>query len=203
MNPKPEVEVRKKKGLKQSSKEKKTKQNKTQLIGCLIVLGLITKMHAKTESEVTSLGPIYYVQSPSKDSHDGEKNTMSFQSTPVISPTASPLHSHSSVGRHSRESSSTRFSESRKISQNDAVRGDHRKGQKPWKDCAVIEEEGFVDVEKREKGIPRRCYFPLFVLGFFLFFTVFSLILWGASKSMKPKINLKVCFHFAKDVNFL
>ncbi|KAK2660277.1 hypothetical protein Ddye_006810 [Dipteronia dyeriana] len=163
-------------------------------------------MHAKTDSEVTSLAPssptrsprrpVYYVQSPSRDSHDGEKTTTSFHSTPVISPMGSPPHSHSSVGRHSRESSSSRFSGSlkpgsRKISPNDASRGGQSKGQKPWKECDVIEEEGLLDDEERRKGIPRRCYFLAFVLGFFVLFSLFSLILWGASKPQKPKITMK------------
>ncbi|KAK3231359.1 hypothetical protein Dsin_003240 [Dipteronia sinensis] len=163
-------------------------------------------MHAKTDSEVTSLAPssptrsprrpVYYVQSPSRDSHDGEKTTTSFHSTPVISPMGSPPHSHSSVGRHSRESSSSRFSGSlkpgsRKISPNDASRGGQSKGQKPWKECDVIEEEGLLDDEERRKGIPRRCYFLAFVIGFFVLFSLFSLILWGASKPQKPKITMK------------
>lgn len=164
-------------------------------------------MHAKTDSEVTSLATsspprspgrrqVYYVQSPSRDSHDGEKTTTSFHSTPVLSPVGSPPHSHSSVGRHSRESSSSRFSGSlkpgsRKISPNDASRGGPRKGQKSWTECAVIEEEGLLEAEEREKGLPRRCYILAFVLGFFVLFSLFSLILWGASKPMKPKISVK------------
>ncbi|XVE70102.1 hypothetical protein DITRI_Ditri10aG0044500 [Diplodiscus trichospermus] len=162
-------------------------------------------MHAKTDSEVTSLAlssptrsprrPVYYVQSPSRDSHDGEKTTTSFHSTPVLSPMGSPPHSHSSVGRHSRESSSSRFSGSlkpgsRKISPNDASRGAHRKGHKQWKECDVIEEEGLLEDEEREKGFPRRCYFLAFVLGFFILFSMFSLILWGASRPQKPKITM-------------
>nr|GME09777.1 Late embryogenesis abundant protein, LEA-14 [Ipomoea batatas] len=69
--------------------------------------------HTKTDSEVTSLAPsspnraVYYVQSPSRDSHDGEKTTNSFHSTPILSPMGSP-------GRASRDSSSTRFSGSLK-----------------------------------------------------------------------------------------
>uniref|UniRef100_A0A6M2EP60 Uncharacterized protein n=1 Tax=Populus davidiana TaxID=266767 RepID=A0A6M2EP60_9ROSI len=163
-------------------------------------------MHAKTDSEVTSLAPssptrsprrpVYYVQSPSRDSHDGEKTTTSFHSTPVLSPMGSPPHSHSSVGRHSRESSSSRFSGSlkpgsRKISPNDASRGGQGKGQKQWKECDVIEEEGLLEDEERRKGFPRRCYFLAFVLGFFILFSLFSLILWGASKPQKPKITMK------------
>ncbi|XP_044474773.1 uncharacterized protein LOC123202744 [Mangifera indica] len=163
-------------------------------------------MHAKTDSEVTSSAPssptrsprrpVYYVQSPSRDSHDGEKTTTSFHSTPVLSPAGSPPHSHSSVGRHSRESSSSRFSGSlkpgsRKISPSDGSRGGQRKGQKQWKECDVIEEEGLLEDEEREKGLPRRCYFLAFVLGFFVLFSFFSLILWGASKPQKPKITMK------------
>ncbi|CAI0558103.1 unnamed protein product [Linum tenue] len=165
-------------------------------------------MHAKTDSEVTSLAPssptrsprrpAYFVQSPSRDSHDGEKTTTSFHSTPVLSPVASPPHSHSSVGHHSRESSSTRFSGSlkpgsRKISPNDASRGGgHRKGnQKQWKEVDVIEEEGLLEDEERRRGIPRRCYVLAFVLGFFVLFSFFSLILWGASRPQKPKITMK------------
>ncbi|XVF36296.1 hypothetical protein REPUB_Repub19eG0046000 [Reevesia pubescens] len=164
-------------------------------------------MHAKTDSEVTSLAPssptrsprrpAYYVQSPSRDSHDGEKTTTSLHSTPVLSPMGSPPHSHSSVGRHSRESSSSRFSGSlkpgsRKISPNDgSSRGAHRKGHKQWKECDVIEEEGLLEDEEREKGLPRRCYFLVFVLGFFILFSMFSLILWGASRPQKPKITMK------------
>ncbi|OWM70866.1 uncharacterized protein LOC116214826 [Punica granatum] len=166
-------------------------------------------MHAKTDSEVTSLAPssptrsprrpVYYVQSPSRDSHDGEKTATSFHSTPALSPTASPPHSHSSVGRHSRQSSSSRFSGSlkpgsRKITPNDGSRGGRKGsggGDKQWKECAIIEEEGLLEDEGREKGLPRRCYVLAFVLGFFVLFSFFSLILWGAAKPQKPKITMK------------
>ncbi|MBA0777103.1 hypothetical protein Gotri_005163 [Gossypium trilobum] len=170
-------------------------------------------MHAKTDSEVTSLAPssptrsprrpVYYVQSPSRDSHDGEKTTTtSFHSTPILSPTGSPPHSHSSVGRHSRESSSSRFSGSlkpgsRKVSPNDgSSKSGHGKGSssshhKQWKDCDVIEEEGLLESEEREKSLPRRCYLLAFVVGFFVLFSMFSLILWGASRPQKPKITMK------------
>ncbi|KAI6688107.1 hypothetical protein NL676_024935 [Syzygium grande] len=163
-------------------------------------------MHAKTDSEVTSIAPssptrsprrpVYYVQSPSRDSHDGEKTATSFHSTPALSPTASPPHSHSSVGRHSRQSSSSRFSGSlkpgsRKVNPNDGSRGGRKGGGGGRKECAIIEEEGLLEDEDRERGLPRRCYYLAFVLGFFILFSFFSLILWGASKNQKPKITMK------------
>ncbi|KAL3525684.1 hypothetical protein ACH5RR_014056 [Cinchona calisaya] len=151
-------------------------------------------MHGKTDSEVTSLAPsspnraVYYVQSPSRDSHDGEKTTHSFHSTPVaLSPVGSP-------GRHSRNSSSTRFSGSLKPgSQKSRHHQQHRKGggDKLWKEFDAIEEEGLLDEEEGDRGIPRRCYVVAFVVGFFLLFTFFSLILWGASRNQKPIITMK------------
>ncbi|KAF7817488.1 Late embryogenesis abundant protein, LEA-14 [Senna tora] len=149
-------------------------------------------MHANTDSEVTSLSassptrsprrPVYYVQSPSRDSHDGEKTTNSFHSTPVLSPMGSPPHSHSSLDRHSRQSSSSRFSGSRKMP---------RKPHKPWKEGHVIEEEGLLELQPPPNTLPRRCYYLAFLLAFILLFSLFSLILWAASKPMKPKITIK------------
>ncbi|WVZ23589.1 hypothetical protein V8G54_002133 [Vigna mungo] len=155
----------------------------------------------KTDSEVSSLSqsspprsprrPVYYVQSPSRDSsHDGEKTTNSFHSSPLQSPLGSPPHSHSnsSLGRHSRESASTRFSGSRKSSST------NRKGPwRPWKDhFHAIEEEGLLDAhDNAQHGFPRRCYFPAFILAFLLLFSFFSLILWAASRPQKPAISLK------------
>lgn len=160
-------------------------------------------MLAKTDSEVSSQTQssptrsprraVYYVQSPSRDSsNDGEKTTNSFNSSPLQSPLGSPPHSHSnsSLGPHSRESASTRFSASRKSSN----ASNNRKGHwRPWKDqFHAIEEEGLLDVhDDTNRGFPRRCYFPAFVVGFTVLFSVFSLILWGASRPQKPTILLK------------
>ncbi|KAK7251690.1 hypothetical protein RIF29_35105 [Crotalaria pallida] len=151
-------------------------------------------MHAKTDSEVTSLDassptrsprrPVYYVQSPSRDSHDGEKTTTSFHSTPVLSPMGSPPHSHSSLGRHSRQSSSSRFSGSRKLNNNS--------NRKQNKTIDVIDEEDLLlQNDEQDRSLSRRYYFLAFVLGFFVLFSFFSLILWGASRPMKPKITVK------------
>lgn len=152
---------------------------------------------------------VYYVQSPSRDSHDGEKTTNSFHSTPVLSPMGSPPHSHSnsSLGPHSsRESSSTRLSGSLK-----PQRKNERKSRKPWKEFDAIEEEGLLDGETMQTGMnSRRCYFLTFVMGFIVLFSVFSLILWGASKPQKPTVTMKVRFRpykfpalFSFDYNFV
>ncbi|CAL0313465.1 unnamed protein product [Lupinus luteus] len=159
----------------------------------------MSSMLVKTDSEVSSLSqssparspgrrPAYFVQSPSRDSsNDGEKTTNSFHSSPLQSPLGSPPHSHSnsSLGPHSRESSSTRFSGARKSS------ASNRKGWRPWKDqFHPIEEEGLLDAHDG-RGYRRRCYFLAFVVGFLVLFSVFSLILWGASRPQKPAITVK------------
>ncbi|GKU98945.1 hypothetical protein SLEP1_g11879 [Rubroshorea leprosula] len=156
---------------------------------------------SKTDSEVSSVSqsspartpsggrPVYYVQSPSRDSHDGEKTTNSFHSSPVLSPMGSPPHSHSnsSLGPHSsRESSSTRLSRS-----NRKHNGSRKGSRKPWKEFDAIEEEGLLEGDGADHGFPRRCYFPAFVACFFLLFTLFSLILWGASRPQKPVITMR------------
>ncbi|OWM66268.1 uncharacterized protein LOC116199271 [Punica granatum] len=162
---------------------------------------------SKTDSEVSSLTPssppnssparggrpAYFVQSPSRDSHDATTTNSSHHSTPAaLSPAGSPprSHSNSSLGPHSNRSSSTRFSGSLKHTKHG--RRGSRRGV-PWKEeFDVIEEEGLLDGDDREEGIiPRRCYFPAFVAGFFMLFSFFALILWGASRPQKPRITMK------------
>lgn len=160
---------------------------------------------SKTDSEVSSLTQssptrsprrqVYYVQSPSRDSHDGEKTTNSFHSTPVLSPMGSPPHSHSnsSLGPHSsRESSSTRLSASLKPHRNKHDSHHHKAGRKPWKEFDAIEEEALLDDDGASHVLSRRSYFLAFVLGFIVLFSLFSLILWGASRPQKPAITMKV-----------
>ncbi|KAK7258100.1 hypothetical protein RIF29_32550 [Crotalaria pallida] len=165
-----------------------------------------SRMHRKSESEVTSSmdhhstssparspprRPLYYVQSPSN--HDVEK--MSYGSSPA----ASPQHHHyylSSPIHHSRESSTSRFSASLK---NPSRNGIHPSSSSavPWKklhphhyphadhDDDDGDEDGVSD-----SGHNIRLYFCFFLL-FAILFTVFSLILWGASKSYKPHVIVK------------
>ncbi|XP_074555937.1 uncharacterized protein LOC141811783 [Curcuma longa] len=155
-------------------------------------------LHAKSESDVTSLAPsspprspkrqAYYVQSPSRDSHDGDKSS-TMQATPVFnSPMESP--SHPSFGRHSRTSSASRFSGPLRSS---SGRKGYRKrvNDKGWPECNVIQEEGSYDDLDDDKGLSRRCQIILGFVSFVLLFTLFSLIIWGAARPYKPDVIVK------------
>ncbi|XP_050261831.1 uncharacterized protein LOC126706426 [Quercus robur] len=150
-------------------------------------------MHTKSDSEVTmsmdqGFSPprsprrpvLYYVQSPSN--HDVEK--MSYGSSPMGSPQhhyyhCSPIH-------HSRESSTSRFSASLK----------NPRSLYTWKKLQKETTDGDDEDDEENGGYfggsgrSVRLYF-CFVFLFVLLFTVFSLILWGASKSYKPKVFVK------------
>ncbi|KAK1324253.1 hypothetical protein QJS10_CPA01g00305 [Acorus calamus] len=151
-------------------------------------------MHAKSDSEVTSLAPssprrpVYYVQSPS---HHDAVEKMSYQS----SPSGTPPHHHQHLYRsspihHSRESSTTRFSAS--------IKNHMSGGAGPWRKMHRMrddeeEEEGDEDeYGGRSGGMSTRVFYGgCFFLSFVVLFTVFSLILWGASRPYKPKIFMK------------
>ncbi|CAN6910589.1 unnamed protein product [Brassica oleracea] len=78
---------------------------------------------------------------------------------------------------------------SRKV--NDGSKRKGHGGEKQWKECAMIEEEGLLDDGERDRGVPRRYYVLAFIVGFFILFGLFSLILYGAAKPQKPKITVK------------
>lgn len=155
-------------------------------------------LSSKSESDVTSLAPsspsrspkrpVYYVQSPSRDSHDGDKAS-SLQATPIShSPMDSP--SNHSFGRHSRNSSASRFSG---IFRSSSGRKVHRKrpNDKGWPECNVILEDGCYD-ELEEKRFMRQFQALIALLSFVILFTVFCLIIWGASRPYKAEISIKV-----------
>ncbi|KAA8546152.1 hypothetical protein F0562_020954 [Nyssa sinensis] len=149
-------------------------------------------MHAKSDSEVTSIDasspprsprrPLYYVQSPSQ--HDVEK--MSYGSSPF----GSPHHYHCSPIHHSRESSTSRFSASLKNPRHPA----------PWKRIQprheADDDDDDDDGDDQGSGNHVRFYVVCFVFSFVVLFTIFSLILWAASTPYKPEIFVKnMVFH--------
>lgn len=155
-------------------------------------------MHRKTDSEETTNSmeqssstpnrspprrPLYYVQSPSN--HDVEK--MSYGSSPAGSPPHQNFHYYlSSPIHHSRESSTSRYSASLK---NPRISSSWKKlNNRNGGDDLDEEDEDDEGVYDSGRNV-RLCF--CFFLLFVLLFTMFSLILWGASKSYKPRVILK------------
>ncbi|KAL8556553.1 hypothetical protein ACS0TY_004124 [Phlomoides rotata] len=159
-------------------------------------------MHVKSDSEVTSIDAstpprsprrqLYYVQSPAHSQHDPEK--MSYGSSPFGSP-AHHFHYHCSPIHHSRESSTSRFSASLKNPGNSVgVGGGWHRMQRKYNevgDTEDEEEEGGEGKDEGDDGALVRFYVVCFVLSFVVLFSVFSLILWAASLSHKPRIIVK------------
>ncbi|KAK6941507.1 Late embryogenesis abundant protein, LEA_2 subgroup [Dillenia turbinata] len=149
-------------------------------------------MHAaKSESDITSLAPssprspkrqhvLYYVQSPSRDSHDDEnKSSSSIQPTPAFTtPSDSPSHPHSRTSSAaSRVSGNLRFKGF----------GNYNKRN----ECHVIEEEDDDYEDHYGKNNHRWCQCLMGLLGFGFLFTLFCLIIWGVSKPYKPQITVE------------
>ncbi|KAG8379961.1 hypothetical protein BUALT_Bualt07G0144000 [Buddleja alternifolia] len=154
-------------------------------------------LHTKSESDITSLAPsspsrspkraVYYVQSPSRDSHDGDKSS-SMHATPNFnSPMESP--SHPSFGRHSRNSSASRFSGIFRSSS--GRKGGRKRNDKGWPECNVIVEEGNYDDFDDEKAYKRRCQALMAIFGFIVLFTVFCLIIWGAGRNYRAEVAVR------------
>lgn len=157
-------------------------------------------IHAKSDSEVTSIDafspprsprrPLYYVQSPSHSHHDLEK--MSYGSSPFGSPAH---HYHCSPIHHSRESSTSRFSASLKNparNQLTAWKRIPRTNDDDPADEDVNDDELGEDDGKSDDEGNVRFYMLCFLFSFVVLFTIFSLILWAASVPYKPKIFVKV-----------
>ncbi|KAG8064510.1 hypothetical protein GUJ93_ZPchr0004g39838 [Zizania palustris] len=175
--------------------------------------GKKTRMHhTKTDSEATSSMAAsspprvaYYVQSPSHDDGENKTAVSSFHSSPAASPPRS-------LGHHSRESSSSRFSGAKSGSSRSGVGGGvggveaGRGGgnrRSPWMKEATIEEEGLLNEDDDPDGagagggLPKRWRYALgFVGAFFALFFFFALILWGASHNQKPVVSISsITFH--------
>lgn len=158
-------------------------------------------MHAKSDSDVTSFDQssprsppkrsVYYVQSPSRDSHDGDNN----------SPVDSPLHQ--SYGHHSRASSASRVSGSYNSSSTKKPNNNNnrtkRNDNKDWPPhCKVIQEDrdydGFYHDDNNRRLI-RRTQLSIAVLGFVLIFTLFCLIIWGVGRNYRARLRVEVCIN--------
>jgi hypothetical protein len=75
---------------------------------------------------------------------------------------------------------------------------------KPWKDqFDSIEEEGLLNDDDTKHGLTRRCYLLAFVVGFFMLFSFFSLILWVASRPTLLRKGEPSCFFFYKRIHIL
>ncbi|KAK7402298.1 hypothetical protein VNO78_14451 [Psophocarpus tetragonolobus] len=155
----------------------------------------VRMLSTKSESDITSLAPsspsraVYYVQSPSRDSHDDGDKSSSIQTTPISnSPMESP--SHPSFGRHSRNSSASRFSgifrssSARKSNTNTRKRND-----KGWPQCHVILEEP--SFHHHPFSFSRRFQALLALFSFLLLFTLFCLIIWAATLPYNPQLSVK------------
>ncbi|CAL5186468.1 unnamed protein product [Lathyrus oleraceus] len=147
-------------------------------------------MHAKTDSDVASFDPsspsspkrtVYYVHSPSRDSHDGDKSS-TMQPSPMDSP------SHQSYVHHSRASSSSRISGGYNSSL--GKKGNRKGNDKGWPHSKVIEEEDG-DFYHESNGISRRFQIFIAIVGFVLVFAVFCFIIWAASLHYKPQLSVK------------
>ncbi|XP_064944720.1 uncharacterized protein LOC135627399 [Musa acuminata AAA Group] len=161
-------------------------------------------MHARTDSGQTSIGsssprsqPLRHTRRPSLD---GSVDMETLHANPVvITRSRSDRHSHS---RQSSSSSSNWFSgllmpDSWNMSPAVGTRsGDRRRrsseGDKERNQAAMIEEERLLRGVEENEGVPYRCHVLRFVLAFFVLLSFFALVLWGASRTQKPRITMKV-----------
>ncbi|CAL9221032.1 unnamed protein product [Arabidopsis halleri] len=160
---------------------------------------LSAKSDSETSLAASSSSPsrsskrtFYYVQSP--PFHVPAISALS-SSTSVIqpSPMDSPTHDSSSLGRHSRNSSASRFSGFRSSSSG-------RKNGRKWKsneqECKVILEEGSLYDEMDDATSIRRCQALLGVFTLVVLFIFFCSIVWGASRPYKAQISVQLKEHY-------
>uniref|UniRef100_A0A7N0RDI3 Late embryogenesis abundant protein LEA-2 subgroup domain-containing protein n=1 Tax=Kalanchoe fedtschenkoi TaxID=63787 RepID=A0A7N0RDI3_KALFE len=158
-------------------------------------------MHAKTDSDATSTDiaspprrALYYVESPSPQ----EMEKLSLNSSPVQSPVPPNHISHHlqpypyrpSPIHHSRESSTSRFSS---VSLKHPYAGPGAdKIAAAWKRMRRVPEDDdggdFIDERDPNRKLRLACWL---VLGFAIMLSIFSLILWGVSKSHRPLVTVQ------------
>ncbi|KAL6586215.1 hypothetical protein OROMI_002859 [Orobanche minor] len=143
-------------------------------------------LHATSESDVASIGPssssspmaVYYVQSPSRDSHDEIDKCSSSNSH-------SPSRSPCSYQRHSMASASSTTTS--------RILGNQRRWSKHY--CNVVsEEEGEEDDDNySEDGEydSRLCRFLIVLFAFGMVFAGLCIVFWAASKPYKAQVRVK------------
>ncbi|XP_027069095.1 uncharacterized protein LOC113776396 [Coffea eugenioides] len=159
-------------------------------------------IHAKSESDFATLSPpssypaspkppVYYVQSPSLDSHDDADKasaTASCQATPAYNSSSSPMESPrtSTYGRQSnpRSSSASRVSGNWRW-----PRISRKRSGKGWQECSLVEEEGVYD-DSHEDDEKRSPLLAAFV-GVAVVFTACCVIIWAASRPYRLQISMK------------
>ncbi|KAI3513286.1 hypothetical protein L1887_20615 [Cichorium endivia] len=131
-------------------------------------------LHTKSEYDITSLvpssplrspkRPIYFVQSPSRDSQAGDKSS-SIQATPNFRIDFPGFSGHIPGGKF-------------------IGKGTIKAGQP---ECNVIVEEGKYDEYNDEKRLTRVL---MALLSFIVLFNVLCLIIWGVSRPFKPECEI-------------
>ncbi|KAJ7560648.1 hypothetical protein O6H91_04G138800 [Diphasiastrum complanatum] len=158
------------------------------------------KMRHSFDSEGASIGasppqspprhPLYFVQSPSRESQDGEKP--SFHSTP----TASPLHHAFSNHPADAVRSALKPGSRRVLPQPSArapstLQSSHKKPFKPWNAGTIVEEEEHLPSSSKKKGLSRWCMCLISFLICILFLTMGALIFWLVCKPHSPRLLVK------------
>ncbi|MCL7029176.1 hypothetical protein MKW94_024552, partial [Papaver nudicaule] len=150
-------------------------------------------MHAKSDSDVTSLAPSSPISSPKIHIvMTTGANHHQLQTTPVYnSSMESP--SHPSYGRHSRTSSASRFSGTFRSSSRRKIRNKRHNNDKCWPECNVIREEGGYNEFDYADNVSRRCQIFGGLVAFVFLFSVFLV----AKFFIKPSYDMCPRTHVA------
>ncbi|CAL9782686.1 unnamed protein product [Musa acuminata subsp. burmannicoides] len=160
-------------------------------------------MHTKSDSAMTSLAassppqsPSLYTMSPTHSHHDADGVSI-VGSSPGASPLHPNYHHHRYAGspiQHFRDSSaSLKYASSWRKIHNHHQHAHYHHGAAS-SDCSESDDDdddGDGGVGGGGDPVPVHCYAAWFALGSILIFTLFSLGLWGASKSYRPAVYVK------------
>ncbi|URD77841.1 Late embryogenesis abundant protein [Musa troglodytarum] len=148
--------------------------------------------------------PSRYMTSPTHSHHDADGVSI-VGSSPGASPLHPNYHHHLRYGsspiQHFRDSSASlkHASSWRKI-HNDHQHAHYHHGAASSDFSESDDDDDDGDGGVGGGRVPVRCFAAWFALGSILLFTLFSLVLWGASKSYKPAVFVKVRTSPRRDV---